>query len=430
MIGASPADEATRDQPDPVARIPGLTELLVGRELRGAHPLGHDVELGLVEVRRTAGCEPAPGRAPSKLRVPASLERKPVGSVKRTPVASAHPGDPPADGRAGPVGTTTKRMMLFAGRAIPTLAAAIADELGVELGAVTLKTFSAGEVYCRYDESVRGADVFIVQPTCDNPETGVRTNDALMELLLLIDAAVGASAHRVIAVMPWFGYSRQDKKSALREPISARLVAHVLETAGADRVLTVDLHAGQIQGFFTKPVDHVTALLLLADYFADLQLDDLVVVSPDVGRVKLNHKFADKLGADLALMTKERPAQQVAEIGYVIGDVKGKTALIVDDIIDTAGTLRAAGADGARRGRRARLRRGDARAVLGQRLRDPRRRAVRADRRHRHGPAARRARRTTSSSLSLAGAARRFDQADLHRRLGAARSFSGENQLF
>jgi ribose-phosphate pyrophosphokinase len=165
----------------------------------------------------------------------------------------------------------------------------------------------------------------------------------MMELLVMIDAAVGASAHRVIAVMPWYGYPRQDKKSALREPISARLVAHLLETAGADRVLTVDLHAGQVQGFFRKPVDHMTALLMIADYFKSLELPDLVVVSPDVGRVKLNHKFAEMIGADLAIMTKERPAQQVAEVGYVIGDVRGKNAVILDDIIDTAGTLVAAG---------------------------------------------------------------------------------------
>ena len=233
-------------------------------------------------------------------------------------------------------------MMVFSGRANPELAGQIASKLGLELGHVTLKTFSAGEVYCRYEESIRGADVFIVQPTCTNPETGVTANDALMELLCMIDAAVGASAHRVTAVMPWFAYSRQDKKSALREPISARLVAHLLEAAGVDRVLTVDLHAGQVQGFFSKPVDHMTAMFVLADYFAGLELDDLVIVSPDVGRVKLNHKFAETIGADLALMTKERPAQQVAEVGYIIGDVKGKTAVLVDDIIDTAGTLRAA----------------------------------------------------------------------------------------
>ena len=235
-----------------------------------------------------------------------------------------------------------KRLMLFSGRANPELAARIADKLGVDLGPVTLKTFSNGEVYCRYDESIRGADVFIVQPTCANPELGLSANDALMELLLMIDAAVGASAHRVIAVTPWFGYSRQDKKSAPREPISARLVARMLEAAGADRVLTMDLHAGQIQGFFRNPVDHMTALFMLTQYFDDLGLTDLVVVAPDAGRVKLNKKFASKLGAELAILDKERPAQQVAEIGYVIGDVKGRTAVIVDDMIDTAGTLRAA----------------------------------------------------------------------------------------
>src|SRR5688500_8948692 len=242
--------------------------------------------------------------------------------------------------------------MLFSGRANPELSAKIAHNLGVELGPVEIKTFSNGEVYCRYLESIRGADVFIVQPTCANRELGITPNDSLMELLFLIDAAVGASAHRVIAVSPWFGYSRQDKKSAPREPISARLVARALEAAGADRVLAMDLHAGQIQGFFSKPVDHMTAMFMLTQYFRDIRLDDLVVVSPDAGRVKLAKKFAEKVGAELAILNKERPAQQVAEIAYVIGDVKGKTAVIVDDIIDTAGTLRAAAetvkAEGAR----------------------------------------------------------------------------------
>jgi ribose-phosphate pyrophosphokinase len=235
-----------------------------------------------------------------------------------------------------------KRLMIFTGRANPALAAKIADKLGLDLGPVKLKTFSSGEVYCRYEESIRGADVFLVQPICGNPVTGVSTNDSLMELLLMIDAAVGASAHRVIAVTPWFGYSRQDKKSSPREPISARLVARMLEAAGADRVLTMDLHAGQIQGFFSKPVDHMTALMMLTRYFDDLGLTDLVVVAPDAGRVKLNKKFASKIGAELAILDKERPAQQVAEIGYVIGDVKGRTAVLVDDMIDTAGTLKAA----------------------------------------------------------------------------------------
>jgi ribose-phosphate pyrophosphokinase len=236
-----------------------------------------------------------------------------------------------------------KELMLFSGRANPELAAKIADKLGVDLGPISLKKFSNGEVYCRYEESIRGADVFLIQPTCGNPEEGITANDALMELMVMIDAAVGASAHRVIAVTPWFGYSRQDKKSAPREPISARLVARMLEAAGADRVLTMDLHAGQVQGFFNVPCDHMTALMMLTQYFNDLGLQDLVVVAPDAGRVKLNKKFASKIGAELAILDKERPAQQVAEIGYVIGDVRGKTAVIVDDMIDTAGTLRAAG---------------------------------------------------------------------------------------
>jgi ribose-phosphate pyrophosphokinase len=235
-----------------------------------------------------------------------------------------------------------KRLMLFSGRANPELAARIAGKLEVELGPVERRTFSNGEVYCRYQESIRGSDVFIVQPTCGNPEIGLTANDALMELMVMVDAAIGASAHRVIAVTPWYGYSRQDKKSAPREPITARLVAHMLESAGVDRVLTMDLHSGQIQGFFQKPCDHMTALFILTQYIQDLGLDDLVVVAPDVGRVKLAEKFRDKIGADLAVLTKERPAQQVAEISYIIGDVQGKTAVLVDDMIDTGGTLKAA----------------------------------------------------------------------------------------
>jgi ribose-phosphate pyrophosphokinase len=235
-----------------------------------------------------------------------------------------------------------KRLMLFSGRANPELAAKIAKKLGVDLGGVTLRTFSNGEVYCRYEESIRGADVFLVQPTCGNPVTGITANDALMELMVMIDAAVGASAHRVIAVTPWYGYSRQDKKSQPREPITARLIARMLESAGVDRVLTMDLHSGQIQGFFQKPVDHMTALFMLTQYFRDQGLEDIVVVSPDAGRVKLNKRFAAQIGAELAILNKERPAQQVAEIGYVIGDVRDKTAVLVDDMIDTAGTLKAA----------------------------------------------------------------------------------------
>src|SRR5215208_441212 len=235
-----------------------------------------------------------------------------------------------------------KAMMVVSGRSHPELGARIAGKLGLDPTPVTLRTFSNGEVYCRYEESIRGADVFIVQPTCGNPAAGINANDALLELMLMVDAAVGASAHRVIAVTPWLGYSRQDKKSAPREPISARAVARTLEAMGVDRVVTMDLHSGQIQGFFSKPVDHMTALFMLTQYFLDQGLTDLVVVSPDAGRVKLARNFAAKIGAELAILNKERPAQQVAEIGYVIGDVKGKTAILVDDMIDTAGTLKAA----------------------------------------------------------------------------------------
>ncbi len=206
----------------------------------------------------------------------------------------------------------------------------------------------------------------------------------------MIDAAVGASAHRVIAVMPWFGYSRQDKKSAPREPISARLVARQLEHAGADRVLTMDLHAGQIQGFFRKPVDHMTALFILTQHFKDLDLKDIVVVAPDAGRVKLNKKFAAKLGAELAILDKERPAQQVAEIGYIIGDVKGKTAIIVDDIIDTAGTLKVAGQSVLDAGATAVYAAATHPVLSGNAFENLARGRLRADRRHRHDPAARR----------------------------------------
>jgi ribose-phosphate pyrophosphokinase len=237
----------------------------------------------------------------------------------------------------------SKRLMVFGGRCSMGLAADIAGKLDLDLGQADLKTFANGEVYCRYGESIRGADVFLVQSTAANEAAGMTPNDALMELLMMIDAAQGASAHRIIAVMPWYGYARQDKKSAPREPISARVVAKSLEGVGVDRVLTMDLHAGQVQGFFHVPVDHMTAMPRLTNWFIDQQFDEeLVVVSPDAGRVKTARNFARKLGTHWAVMEKERPAQQVAEIGYVVGDVKGKTAILVDDMIDTAGTLSAA----------------------------------------------------------------------------------------
>jgi ribose-phosphate pyrophosphokinase len=227
-----------------------------------------------------------------------------------------------------------KRLMVFAGRGSQELGAKIAGKLGIALGHVDLKTFSNGEVYCRYLESIRGADVFIVQST-HKP-----VNRNLMELLLMIDAAKGASAHRIIAVMPWFGYSRQDKKSLPREPISARLVARMVETAGADRVLTMHLHAGQVQGFFQVPVDHLIARPMLTQYFLDkLVPEEYVAVSPDAGRAKLAEKVAGELGVKPAFITKSRPEHNVAKAGYVVGDVVGKAAILVDDMIDTSGTL-------------------------------------------------------------------------------------------
>jgi ribose-phosphate pyrophosphokinase len=238
-----------------------------------------------------------------------------------------------------------KRLMVAAGRASIDLGSKIAEKLGITLADAGLRTFANGEVYCKYEDSIRGADLFIIQSTCTNEAEGLTANDALMELMCMIDAAVGASAHRVIAVTPWYGYSRQDKKSAPREPITARLVARMLEAAGIDRLLTMDLHAGQVQGFFQKPVDHMTALPFLSQYVGDQLGDpsDLCIISPDAGRVKLTRKFAQMVGAPYALLEKERPAQQVAEIGYVIGadKVKGRKAVIVDDMIDTGGTLSA-----------------------------------------------------------------------------------------
>jgi ribose-phosphate pyrophosphokinase len=231
-----------------------------------------------------------------------------------------------------------KRLMLFPGRSSTALSDAIGHRLGVEAGPVELQTYANGEVYCRYEESVRGADVFVVQSLCGTRDGSLTINDALMELVLMVDAAVGASAHRVIAVIPWFGYSRQDMKSRLREPISARAVARMLESVGVNRVLTVDLHTGQAQGFFRVPVDHMTALHTLAADLRERLPADAVVVAPDAGRVKLAKKFSTYLGAELAILDPEADNPR----HRVIGEVEGRTTVVVDDIIDTGSTLVAA----------------------------------------------------------------------------------------
>jgi ribose-phosphate pyrophosphokinase len=227
-----------------------------------------------------------------------------------------------------------RRLMLFSGRSHPGLADAIASKLGLELGEVELKTFANGETYCRYLESIRGMDVFIVQTGCEPVDRNI------MELLLMIQAAKLASAKRITAVIPWFPYSRQDRKAKPREPISGRLVADMLQLAGADRVLTMDLHAGQIQGFFSIPVDHMTALPLFAQHFRDLGLsgDGVVSVAPDAGRAKHALKFAEMMGADFAVMHKTRPAHDEVEIVEITGKVRGKIAVVGDDVTTTGGT--------------------------------------------------------------------------------------------
>ena len=229
---------------------------------------------------------------------------------------------------------TQKRLMLFAGRSNPELAAKIAERLHLELGHVTLKTFADGETYCRYEESIRGADMFIVQ-TAAKP-----VDQHLMELLIMVNAAKLASAKRITVVVPWFFYSRQDKKSRPREPITAKLVADMLQGAGADRVLTMDLHAGQVQGFFAIPVDHMTAVPMFAQYVRDLNISgEVAAVAPDTGRAKLAGKFAEMIGGDLVILNKERPSHNEANVTAVIGDVDDKTAVMTDDVIDTAGTI-------------------------------------------------------------------------------------------
>jgi len=231
------------------------------------------------------------------------------------------------------MGDSGKRMMVFSGTSNHEWAEDVAEHLGVELGNVKISKFANGEIYVRFLESVRGADVFLLQSVC------TPVNDCLMELLIMVDAAKRASARTITAVVSHYGYARQDKKSAAREPITAKLVADLMTTAGVDRVIAMDLHQGQIQGFFNQPVNHLTALPILADYFESLGLENMCVVSPDVGRAKACKKLADMLGASLAIMHKGRPEHNVAEITHVIGEVNGKNCIVADDMIDTAGSV-------------------------------------------------------------------------------------------
>jgi ribose-phosphate pyrophosphokinase len=222
---------------------------------------------------------------------------------------------------------------VFGGRAHPALTEEICDYLNVAQGALTTYNFSDGEIFCQIDENVRGSDVFVVQPTCDPP------NENLMELLIMLDAFKRSSAARITAVIPYYGYARQDKKDKPRVPITSKLVADLLSKAGADRVLTMDLHASQIQGFFDVPVDHLFAAPVLLDAIRKLAIPDLVIVSPDAGGVERARAIAKRLGAGLAIVDKRRTKPNEAEVMNIIGTVDGKTTLIIDDIIDTAGTL-------------------------------------------------------------------------------------------
>ena len=231
-----------------------------------------------------------------------------------------------------------KRLEVYSGRSHAQLALEIAENLDVTLGNVVLKEFADGEIHCRFGESVRGKDIFIVQ-THSGP-----VNDSLMEQLIMIDAAKRASAKRITAVCPYYGYSRQDRKASGREPITAKLVADMLAAAGADRIIAVDLHSGQIQGFFDGPVDHLTAMPVLIDYLRANADTDTVIVAPDAGRVKVASRFSLYLDMELAFVHKRRPRGKanVVEALDVVGDVEGKRCVIIDDMIDTAGTITAA----------------------------------------------------------------------------------------
>jgi len=225
------------------------------------------------------------------------------------------------------------RVKVFTGNANPALVTEVCKELGCETGASAVRMFADGEIHLQINENVRGVDVFAIQPTCTPVERH------LFELLLMIDALKRASAERITAVLPYYGYARQDRKDKPRVPISAKLIASLLERAGADRVLALDLHAAQIQGFFDIPVDHLFAAPVMIDYFRTVGLPNVIVVSPDAGGVERARAFAKRLNAPLAIIDKRREEANVAEVMHIIGDVVGRNCIIVDDLIDTAGTL-------------------------------------------------------------------------------------------
>lgn len=229
-------------------------------------------------------------------------------------------------------------IQLFTGNSNRTLAKEIAEFLSIQVGDATVSTFSDGEINVQINENIRGSDVFVVQSTC------TPVNNNLMELLLMVDAARRASAGRITAVMPYYGYARQDRKAQPRVPISARLIADLLSVTGIDRVLTIDLHAGQIQGFFDVPVDHLYASPVLVEHVKKEYLNDLVIVSPDAGGVERARAFAKRLNASLAIIDKRREKANVSQVMHVIGDVEGKNAILFDDMIDTAGTITQAAA--------------------------------------------------------------------------------------
>lgn len=224
-------------------------------------------------------------------------------------------------------------LKVFSLNSNPALSKEIAQHIGVNLGQCSVTTFSDGEVQINIEESVRGCDVFVIQSTC------APVNQHMMELLIMIDALKRASAESINVVMPYYGYARQDRKARAREPITAKLVANLLEVAGATRLLAIDLHATQIQGFFDIPVDQLLGVPILADYFTSKELEEIVVVSPDHGGVVRARKMADRLKAPIAIIDKRRPKPNVSEVMNIIGNIEGKTAIIIDDIIDTAGTI-------------------------------------------------------------------------------------------